>query len=335
MNRKFVLGIGMLFLLLVFAPIHSLRAQSSKAQLTDLVNQLQNSPNDQELRKKIITLVSTMSTKPETPEDLDVLMGKAKAIIKDAKTPDDFKQAVDALNQASLLAPWIGDIYYNLGIMQEKANQPADAINSFNLYLLAKPHAKDRKSVKEKIGSLEYAVEKTVKKFGFGNSVEKLNGYWWAKTCDDQWGSNGGCGQSELDGENWYVICRLENDNQWHYHFNFVFPGDGTIKIGLCPFEGHAWGHQALNLPADGDVYGVPNGSNLKDVHWEVRTKDGQVKQIYSVISEDGTYLKISGDRPILDSAFDPNTRYHYLVFEPDSSWESGAKGAKVEQSYP
>lgn len=162
MKHKTILRIGIAFLL-IFIPINSILAQSSSAQLTDLVAQLQNSPDDQEMRKKIITLVSTMPTKPEKPDDLAELIGKAKFIMKDAKSADDYKQAVDALKQASLLAPWLGDIYYNLGVVQEKAEEPADAINSFNLYLFAKPHAKDRESVKERIGALKFQSEKIEK----------------------------------------------------------------------------------------------------------------------------------------------------------------------------
>ena len=160
MNRKLILGAGISILFLVLAPIHFLWAQSSKAQLNDLTAQLQNSPDDQKLRKQIIKLVTKMSEKPKLPDGLDELRGQARAAMKDAKSPDDFKKAVDIFKQASVLAPWVGDIYYNLGVVQEKAEEPADAINSFNLYLLAKPNAKDKREVKERIGKLEYAVDK-------------------------------------------------------------------------------------------------------------------------------------------------------------------------------
>lgn len=174
-HRINISGIGLLILLLGFAPIHPLWADSSKAQLAALMSQIKNSPDDQELRKKIIKWVSTMPSKPETPEELDVLMGKAKAILGDAKSPGDNKQAVDTLKQASLLAPWLADPYYNLGVAQQKAEEPLDAIQSFNLYLFAKPHAKDRKSVMERIGSLEYAAEKAQKE---SNEYEYLSGKW-------------------------------------------------------------------------------------------------------------------------------------------------------------
>ena len=64
------------------------------------------------------------------------------------------------MKKESLLAPWLADIYYNLGVVQEKAEEREDAINSFNLYLFAKPHAKDRTKVLEKIGSLKYEAKK-------------------------------------------------------------------------------------------------------------------------------------------------------------------------------
>ena len=85
MNRKLILGIGIAVLLLVFAPIHSLWAQSSQSQLADLVAQLQNSPDDQELRKKIIKLVLTMSTKPEMPDEMAELMEKENPLLRTLK----------------------------------------------------------------------------------------------------------------------------------------------------------------------------------------------------------------------------------------------------------
>lgn len=160
LSKKPILGIGIVALLMVFGFIHSLQAQSAGANLTDLIAQLQSSPDDQELRKKIIKLVSTMSTKPEMPDELNELLGQAKYVMKNAKVPEDYNDAVDAFKKASLLAPWVGDIYYNLGVAQEKAENQADAIDSFSFYLLAKPHAKDKAAVEEKIGALKYVAKK-------------------------------------------------------------------------------------------------------------------------------------------------------------------------------
>ena len=159
MKRKLLSGIGIVFLSLLLAPIHWLWAESSKSQLNDLTARLQKSPDDQELRKKIIKLVSTMPKKPEIPDGLDELMGKAEYVAKNAAKSSDYLPAVEAYQQASLLAPWDADIYYNLGVMQEKAEKTGDAVNSFKLYLLGKPNASDKRKVKKRIGALEYVAK--------------------------------------------------------------------------------------------------------------------------------------------------------------------------------
>src|SRR5258708_2740801 len=128
-------------------------------------------------------MAAGMAKKPETPEEVDELMGKAKAIMKDAKSPEDYKQAAETLHQASFLAPWLSDLYYNCGVVREKAGQPLTAVNDFKLYLVGKPHAKDRKKIMEKIGALEYAAEKMTKEAGFADALKKLEGTWYACFC--------------------------------------------------------------------------------------------------------------------------------------------------------
>ena len=69
MKQKSISVIVMAALLLVFAPSHSLQAQSSNTQLSDLIAQLQKSPNDITLRKKIIQTVLAMPAAPEIPDE--------------------------------------------------------------------------------------------------------------------------------------------------------------------------------------------------------------------------------------------------------------------------
>ena len=47
-----------------------------------------------------------------------------------------------------------------IGLIQEKAGDPAGAIGSMKLYLLAKPKAKDADAVESKIIELEVEVER-------------------------------------------------------------------------------------------------------------------------------------------------------------------------------
>lgn len=172
MNRKLLWVLGTVFLFVAFLSSQPVWSESSQDKLADLLSQLQTNPNSTELRMQIIQLVSKMSKKPQVPEDVTVLMGKAKAIIENAKSPTDYLPALDVMTRASLLAPWIGDIYYNLGVIYEKANYPAYAISDFKWYLAAKPHAKDRSSVMERIGSLQYAADKIAK------NIASVEGVW-------------------------------------------------------------------------------------------------------------------------------------------------------------
>ncbi len=299
-----------LFILFLFSfSISSFAATSSKAQLADWVAQVQKGPDSFDLRAKIIQLVLNMPKKPETPEEVDVLIGKAKAIMKDAKSPEDYKQAADVLHQALSLAPWLAEAYYDCGSAREKANDPLTAINDFKLYLLAKPHAKDRKSVMERIGSLEYAAEKLAKNTDSAAAINKLEGTWYARFCGVGSGNekfNGGCNDADCYGTSWNQLS--PNPGQpWPITFSFL--ADGTVKLD----EYAAW---ALNGSAvQGDIYGVPNGPLLKDIRWEVRAKDGRVKQIYANLAEDTSYLTLSGDRPLAPSEYNKAVKYHYVFY--------------------
>ena len=141
----------------------SVTKSSSRETLKQYVAALQESPDDLELRGKIIKLAATMKPKPAIPEEIIELKGQATAAFKQAKTPAEYGDAVDAYQKALLIAPWLGDLYFNLGVAQEKAEKPMDAIQSFKLYLLASPDSQDREAVLERIGGLKYTVEKAAK----------------------------------------------------------------------------------------------------------------------------------------------------------------------------
>lgn len=102
-----------------------------------------------------------MNPKPAIPEEIIELKGQATAAFKQAKTPAEYGDAVDAYRKALLLAPWAGDMYFNLGVAQQKAEKPLDAIQSFKLYLLATPDTPDREAILERIGGLKYTANKT------------------------------------------------------------------------------------------------------------------------------------------------------------------------------
>jgi len=129
-------------------------------QLQQLTAQLQNSPDDEVLRGRIIALALTLNPKPTTPDAVTMAEGAAEYAFKHAQTNSDFSDAAKQYEKALLLAPWLAADYFNCGVAHEKAGENKEAIRSFNLYLLAAPDATDTTDVKKRIGGLQYAEQK-------------------------------------------------------------------------------------------------------------------------------------------------------------------------------
>jgi protein phosphatase/serine/threonine-protein kinase len=135
-------------------------ANSPRGQLQQLTAQLQNSPDDEALREKIIALALTLNPKPATPDAATMAEGGAEYAFKNAQGNSDFSDAAKQYEKALLLAPWLAGDYFNCGVAHEKAGENKDAIRSFNFYLLAAPNADDAQAVKKRIGGLQYAAQK-------------------------------------------------------------------------------------------------------------------------------------------------------------------------------
>ena len=148
--------------LMVLAMVPSQALLASSEAFNKAVKAVQKSPEDLGLRKKLFTLARSQKSLPEVPDDVAILKGKAAYIVKTANSPADFGPAVDAYQEATNLAPWVPDLYYNLGVVQEKAGRAQDAIASFKLYLAAAPDADDRDKVLARLGGLEVQKDKQV-----------------------------------------------------------------------------------------------------------------------------------------------------------------------------
>lgn len=73
-----------------------------------------------------------------------------------AKSPEDFKDAIKEFEQAIRLAPDWPEVYFNLGMVQEKAEKYSDAVTNLKQYLRLAPNASDAEEVKSLINKLEY-----------------------------------------------------------------------------------------------------------------------------------------------------------------------------------
>ncbi len=150
----------LLALAVTFVPAQDTRTADPRDQFQQLTTQLQQSPDDQALREKIIALALTMNPKPATPDASIMAEGAAEYAFKNAKVTSDYSDAAKQYEKALVLAPWVAADYFNCGVAHEKAGENKEAIRSFNLYLLAAPNADDALAVKKRIGGLQYAAQK-------------------------------------------------------------------------------------------------------------------------------------------------------------------------------
>ncbi|GAG37809.1 unnamed protein product, partial [marine sediment metagenome] len=134
-----------------------------KAALASYVAAIQNAPfgtdTDQRLREKVIAVARTMKRPPAFPKEAKRHSARAKAFLKKAKDRKGYESAIKEFKAALDIAPWWAAGYFNLGLLQEKAQDFAGAMRSLKLYLLAAPRASDAAKVEKKIFNLEVAQE--------------------------------------------------------------------------------------------------------------------------------------------------------------------------------
>ncbi len=140
------------------------QAGKLREALTHYVASLQSAPEssdaDLRLREKIMGLVLKVKPAPAVPEDATTYMGRGQAAVEISKGPEDFKKAAIEFQKALKAAPWLASGYFNLGLVQDKAGQYTEAIQSFKLYLLAAPTAPDAQDVRGRIAGLEYKIQR-------------------------------------------------------------------------------------------------------------------------------------------------------------------------------
>jgi tetratricopeptide (TPR) repeat protein len=107
------------------------------------------------VRQKIIVIVQRMEAPPAIPENADRAMVIARATQAEAKDNVDYVKAILKYSEASRCAPWLADLYFNLGVLSERMGYLQEAIGHYKLYLVAAPGAEDAQKVREKIYVLE------------------------------------------------------------------------------------------------------------------------------------------------------------------------------------
>jgi hypothetical protein len=140
------------------APAPTPKTAGKRAQLDELVARIAKAPSDEGLRREAIQLARGLKPAPALPEEAKRRLARGAAAVKGAKDASDWVLAVDEFKAASLAAPWSGDIYYNLGVAQDKATDFDAALRSLALAELAAPGSEDVKTLRYEV---EFRKEKS------------------------------------------------------------------------------------------------------------------------------------------------------------------------------
>ncbi|HPD55640.1 MAG TPA: tetratricopeptide repeat protein [Smithellaceae bacterium] len=89
-------------------------------------------------------------------------MVRGQTAMEMAKIPADYELAIEEFKKAQVLAPNWPDVYYNLGMAQEKAGKFKVAAQSFKRYLQLAPKAPNAASIKDLITRLEFKAEQEI-----------------------------------------------------------------------------------------------------------------------------------------------------------------------------
>jgi Tfp pilus assembly protein PilF len=106
------------------------------------------------------------------PEDARRHVVRGHTAVEMAKSPKDYRAAIEEFERAVRIAPQWADAYYNLGMVQSRAGRSREAIVNLKRYLELAPNAADAAQVRDEIVALEYRLEREAQ-------FEELQGGGW------------------------------------------------------------------------------------------------------------------------------------------------------------
>lgn len=109
----------------------------------------------------IIKLVPRVNQLPPLPDEAGKNYILGLTLIKEAKSKNDYVDAISELKEVMLQAPWFSDIYKDLGLAFELNEQYDEAIMSFKLFLLTNPPEEKARKVQYEIYVIKAQKEKS------------------------------------------------------------------------------------------------------------------------------------------------------------------------------
>jgi len=145
----------------------------------------EGSDAERKLQERIITLARKLKPPPTVPEEAYRYLARGEAFAEAATDKNGFQKAATEFQAAAKVAPWMADVYYNLGLVQDKAGLYKQAMQSLELYLLVAPNASDARKVRNLIYKIEARIEanhtmaiKAEEEKKKEKGIESLNGIW-------------------------------------------------------------------------------------------------------------------------------------------------------------
>ena len=327
-----------MFIFTSWALATSAYAQSPREQLKQMVEQLQEIPNDNALREKIIKLAISIKPAPAIPEEAREPFVMGATVLKKASDPAGANKAVDLFTQALNIAPWFAEAYYNRAIARETAGQFDSAIDDLKLYLGFKLTDNERREAQDKIYALkanaQLASTKKAEQDKIAGAEEAKRQIQQAKRDvitqiknavgnrryndsilsynSDPRDIFSGVNQKELFGGGEYYLGG--NYEYYGYFWKFF---DDRVEVWVTNNDG------SQSLQRVGESW----GPKVTDMRWFLGKGDNtksETQQVWGYFDLQNGYLYtasfpagMGNFRPLNDSEFDPNKRYIYYRYAP------------------
>jgi ankyrin repeat protein len=137
--------------------------KNSQEKFAAYLSVFHNEPRNEALRKQLIQISTALPALPAIPEEARHHFVRGAALFKAATSQADYKQVTDEFNEATHLAPWWPEAYYNCALAFEAAGEYETAIKDLKLYLLFKLPLAEARAAHDKIYALEVNQEQAGK----------------------------------------------------------------------------------------------------------------------------------------------------------------------------
>ncbi len=326
-----------------------------REQLKNLVEQLQKSPADAALREQIIKLSKLVKPPPPIPEAARRHHVMARTLLKEAKQPEEFAEAIGEFKSALLAAPWWGEAYNDLGQALGSVGRYEEAIGALNLYVATMPGGERARLAQDEIYTLEAKQKKALKeeetrKLAAAREEE-------ARAQARAEAERAARAEAERHQQTRAVVARFKQivagrvydrlaANWEKPNYKVVYTMTGVNEREYSGSVWYNWGNacqkfvyeeerilscfitdEGRTLTEAPSYVGTPHGPNLEDIVWEIpdikyengsSSWDGRTmkKRVWAYFNQSTGGITFSGDRP-LDSSYDPQSRYSYMWFRP------------------